>query len=241
MSSRVRVIALLVAVVLGLGGTIAFATQGSGGGSDDAPTDSASASTEPDLSGLPDVVATVDGVKITKTQFVQSYTAQFQLASQQSPGQPVDQDALKKQVAENLVDTQLLIAAAEARDYTVTAKDVDAALKELAEQNQQDTAGLLKALADQGLDEKEVDEQLEQQVRIDRLVAEEAGDTTPSDADLKKVYDQVVAQQGEGADVPPFEDVKAQLVEQGKQEKENAAAQNLVAELKKTATIDIAV
>lgn len=237
-SPRIRAVVLLVAILALVGGTVAVAAQSGG----DAPAKTESSSTEPDLSGVPKVVATVDGVDITREQFEQTYTAQFQIATQQAQtsGQPVDQDELKKQTVETMVDTQVLVAESESRKYDITQKDLDAALAELTEQNGlQDPAELVAALGEQGLDENEVNRQLEQQVRIDRLVEEESGDLTPSDADLQKVYDQVVAQQGAGADLPTFAEAKAQLAEQGRQENESAAARTLAAELRKDAKVEI--
>lgn len=249
MSTRTRT-AALIATALMSSWTLA-ACGGSEGASSDSASDSASAA-EPDLDGVPDVVAVVDDTEITKEEFAITYEAQFTSAAAQaqSGGEPVDQDALKKQIADALVDTQLLLNEADKRGYEVSQKDLDSTLAELAEQSGLSSPDeLVETLTAQGLDDKEIDSQLERQVKLDRLTAEEVGDEKPSEKDLRTVYDDVVAQQkaaAEGAEqgaetpeVPSFEDARPQIEQQVQQENENAAAQALVDKLKKNADITI--
>lgn len=249
MNARTRT-AALIATALMSSWTLAAC-----GGSEDSPSDSASDSasaTEPDLDGVPDVVAVVDDTEISKEEFTVTYEAQFTSAAAQaqSGGEPVDQDALKQQIAEALVDTQLLLNEADKRGYEVSQDDLDSTLAELAEQSGLSSPDeLIETLTAQGLDEEEIDSQLERQVKLDRLTAEEVGDNEPSEEDLRTVYDDVVAQQkaaAEGAEkgaetpeVPSFEDARPQIVQQVQQENENSAAQALVDELKKDADITI--
>ena len=73
---------------------------------------------EPDLEGIPDVVAEVNGQEVTKDDFVLLYEAQFQQAAMQAAqtgGEQPDEDALKEQTADDLVDTELLTQEAESR------------------------------------------------------------------------------------------------------------------------------
>lgn len=248
MTVRSRSAALLAAALFS---SFALAACGD---SEEAPSDSASESSaaEPDLDGVPDVVAVVDDTEITKEEFTVTYEAQFTTAAAQAQagGQPVDQDALKKQVAESLVDTQLLINEADERGYEVSQEDKDSTLDDLAEQNGL-TSGdeLVTTLEAQGLSKDEIDSQLERQVKLDRLTAEEAGDSEPSEKDLRTVYDDAVEQQKaaaagaaegtEAPEIPSFEDSRDQIAQQVKQENENAAAQALVDSLKKDADITI--
>ncbi len=248
MRLRKRIVAIAATAFLSAGVLAAC------GDSEETPSDSASdsAASEPDLDGVPDVVAVVDDTEISKEEFAVTYEAQFTSAAAQaqSGGQPVDQDALKKQTAEALVDTQLLLNEADARGYEVSQEDLDSTLADLAEQNGLGSPDeLTETLTAQGLDEEEINSQLERQVKLDRLTAEEAGDAEPSEDELRAVYDEVVEQQkaaSEGAaegteapEIPSFEDARPQLEQQVKQESENSAAQALVDELKKDADITI--
>jgi peptidyl-prolyl cis-trans isomerase SurA len=240
MTARRRLAALAATALLS---TVALA----GCSSDDDPapeSTDAAAQAEPDLEDLPDVVAVVDDVDITKEQFVTAYEAQFQQLSAQAAqtGQPLDQDQAKQQTAESLVNTQLLVNEADARGYDVSQDDLDSTLAELAEQNGTSPEELLKSLADQGISKKEINRQLEGQVKLDRLVAEEGGDTKPTEAELRELYDQVKAQQqaaGSDTELPSFEDAKPQLVDQLTSQKESSLAQSLVEKLRKDADVTI--
>src|SRR5699024_11286847 len=73
---------------------------------------------EPDLEGIPDVVAEVNGTEIDKASFEEAYQAQFQQAAMMSQmsGEELNQDDLKKQVADGLVNQELLIQEADNRE-----------------------------------------------------------------------------------------------------------------------------
>ena len=101
---------LAVAAVLALS-----ACSGGGSGSDADATKDASPSadasagaSEPDLDGIPDVVAEVNGEDVTKEEFVPIYEATFQQAAAQAQmsGQAPDEDALKKQTVDDLVRSE---------------------------------------------------------------------------------------------------------------------------------------
>ena len=82
--------------------------------------------------------------------------------------------------------------------------------------------------------------QVEMQVKVDKLIAEESGEINPSDEELQELYDQQVEQmeQMETEEEPPsFEEMKPQLEEQVVMQKEGEAAQALVEELKADADV----
>lgn len=203
----------------------------------------------PDLTGIPDVVAEVNGEEVTKDEFVAIYEAQFQQAAQEAQmgGTEPDEDALKKLTADNLVDTELLTQEADDRGISATDKDVDDELDGLAKENQLASGKeLLAALEKQGTSEELVRSQVETQLVVERLVADEAGDVEPTNGELRKIYDEAVQQQkqageqgGQQAKIPPFAKVRPQLVEQAKAENEGKVAQALVDELRKDAEITI--
>ena len=206
-------------------------------------SESSDPSTEggPDLEGIPDVVAEVNGEELTKDEFVVLYTAQFQQATMQAQagGEKPDEDALKEQTAENLVDTELLVQEAGDRGFDATDDEVDSELDKLAQQNQmKDGAELIAALEEQGTTEEQARDQLEQQVVIQELVKDEAGTTEPTEQELRAIYDQAKQQAGEQK-LPPYAKVKSQIVEQAKTDKLDEVAQALVEDLRKDADITI--
>lgn len=219
----------------------------SGAGSEEQGTESSQqegSSQQPDLKGLPDVVAEVNGVEITKDEFASLYEMQFtqwQAQAQQS-GEAIDQDQLRTQTAEAMVDIELMMQEADDRKIELTQEELDSALEELAAASQlESTDDLFAALKEQGMDEKEVLSELEMQERVDRLLTEEVGEVQPTEEELRTLYDQVAAQQGQsgGGELPPFEDVKPQLVEQVVNTKKSEAQQALVAELRERAEITL--
>ena len=198
---------------------------------------------EPDLEGVPDVVAEVNGTEIEKAEFEEAYNMQFQqmaMMSQMS-GEELNQDDLKKQVADGLVSQELLIQEADNREIEVTEEDTNGVLDSLVEQNGMESQDdLFTAFEEQGMPKDEVMSQVDMQVKIDKLIAEEAGDIEPSKEEMQEIYDAQVAQmeQMETEEEPPsFEEMEPQLKEQVVMQKESEAAQTLVADLKESADV----
>lgn len=229
-----------------------------GGGSDSASADkdasaspSASSSdgadaaqgTEPDLGGIPDVVAEVNGESVTKDEFVPLYVSAYEQAAAQAQttGQAPDEDALKQQTADDLVSTELLAQEADSRGIEVSDEDVDAELSDLAEQNQLGSAEeLLAAVEKRGVTEEQARSQVEVQLMVEQLVADENGPIEPTDKELRTLYTQAKAQSGQsGQKIPAYAKVKDQIAEQATSQKVGEVAQGLVEDLRKDAEITI--
>ncbi len=213
--------------------------------SPDASSDSGS-DAGPDLSGIPDVVAEVNGEEVTKDEFVPIYEATFQQAAAQAQmgGQAPDEEALRKQAVDDLVDTELLAQEAESRGITVSDDAVDAELETLAEQNQMGSAEeLLEAVEKQGLSQEQARAQVETQVMVEQLVADEDGPIEPSEKELRALYAQVKQQQAQsgqkGQSVPPFAQVRDQLAEQARTQQVGEVAGSMLEDLRKDADITI--
>ncbi|ATG51425.1 SurA [Brachybacterium vulturis] len=199
-----------------------------------------------DVSDVPDVVAEVNGEKITKDEFVSVYEGQFQQAAmqQQSTGQEVDQTELKQQVANQLVDNRLLVQGAKEAGIEPSEEDIDATLEEIAQQNGLGSGDeVVAALEKQGMSEKDIRKEAASQFTLTSFVEQEADIQPPSDEELKTQYDQLVEQQsqagGQQAEVPPFEDVKEQLAQQSVSQQQNEAATTIAAELREAGEVTI--
>ena len=214
-------------------------------GSESAGTD-APAGAEPDLEGIPDVVAEVNGEEVTKDEFLPIYESMFaQAAAQaQATGEAPDEDALKQQTVDDLVSTELLAQEAEARGIEVSDADIDTELADIAEQNQLGSAEeLLAAVVEQGVSKEQALDQVQTQLMVEQLVADEDGPIEPSDKELRALYARIkqqAAQSGEGAQqIPPFAQARAQLLEQATSQKIGEIAGALVEDLRKDAEITI--
>ncbi|MGM1017426.1 MAG: SurA N-terminal domain-containing protein [Actinomycetota bacterium] len=210
------------------------------------PSADPGAAQEADVSDVPDVVAEVNGVEISGEDFIELYEGQFaQLAAQaQATGEEVDQESLRSQTAEAMVDTELLSQEADERGIEPSQTELDAALEEIAAANQMEsTDDVLSALGEQGLSEDDVYSQLTTQVQQEQLLAEEVGDAEPTEEELRELYDQAVAQQEqsgeEGAEIPPFEEVEPQIREQAVSTAQSEAYAALVGELREDADITV--
>ncbi|WP_017547746.1 SurA N-terminal domain-containing protein [Salinicoccus carnicancri] len=203
---------------------------------------------EPDMEGVPDVVAEVNGEEVTKDEFQQAYESQFQQAAmqQQMSGQEVNQDELKKQVADGMVSQELLIQETENRGIEAPEDEVNKTLDDIVKQNQMESQDeFFTTMEEQGMKKDEVMSQIETRVRMDQLIAEETGDIEPSDDELKEIYDQQKEQmsqmQGEegGSEMPSFDEMKPQLKEQVVMQKESEATQTLAEDLKEKSDVTI--
>lgn len=203
---------------------------------------------EPDLAGIPDVVAEVNGQEIDREEFVAAYESQFQQAAAQAQmsGEELDEDALKAQTAETLVDTLLLRQQAEERDLSVSDGEVEDALTELADANQLASVDeLLAALEGQGTSPAEVRDQVRTQVLIEQLVIDEAGPIEPTEAELRRLYRQARDQQeqsGQGGATegfPPFPDVRQQVEQQAVQQEQVRVVGELLQTLRAEADITV--
>lgn len=242
---------------LGAGLTTALlaltACGGGGGSADDASSEeSGSAEAQQDESGvegIPEVVAEVNGEQISRDEFVAVYEAQLQQASAQAQaggGAAPDEDALKEQTAQGLVDAELLRQEADARGIDATDEAIESELTSLASQNQlASPQELIDALEEQGTSEEQVRTQVETQLLVEGLVADEAGgEIEPTEQELRTLYRQVKQQQAQagqegGQEIPPFGQVRAQLEEQAVSQEQGRLAQALVGELTEDADISI--
>ncbi|WP_228281567.1 SurA N-terminal domain-containing protein [Brevibacterium pigmentatum] len=204
---------------------------------------------KPNTKDIPEVVAEVNGKKIKKSEFVPLFETQYQqmqMQAQQS-GQPVDEKGLKKQTAENLVSTEVLVQEADKRKIDVSDKDIDKGLKESAKSGQMSEKDFLKAMKDQGMDEKKVRSELANQLKIEGLVEDEYGEFKVSGEEIGQAYEQAKTQQeqmaqqgGQGQqEMPPIEEMRPQLKEQVKSQKSQEATQKFAKKLRKQADVTI--
>src|SRR3712207_5974952 len=164
----------------------------SAGASDDA-AEGAAEGPQPDLDAIPDVVAEVNGEQVTKEEFVPIYEAAFQQAAAQAQmgGKGPDEEALRKETADNLVDTELLLQEAESRGLEVSDAAVDAELTNIAEQNGMKSADeLLEAVEAQAVSADQARQQVETQAMVEQLVEDENGSIEPTDRELRRLYAQ---------------------------------------------------
>lgn len=203
---------------------------------------------EADLEGVPDVVAEVNGEEITRDEFAADYESQLQQAAmmQQQSGEEVNQDELKQQVAQTMVDNRLLTQAADEAGIEPTEEDIDNTLEDIAAQSGMSSGDeIVAALEEQGMTEEDVRQEAADQFQVLGYIESEADISEPSDEELRQQYDDYVAQMeqsgqsGEGGEVPPFEEMRDQLAQQAVTQQQNAAAEEILTGLREEGNVTI--
>lgn len=223
---------------------------------------------EPDLEGIPDVVAEVNDEEISKEDFEGVYQQQFQsfVMQAQMSGQEmgdIDQDEIKQDVVENMVGQQLLIQEANAKVSDVSEDEKNKVLDDVAEQSgMEDHDALFDAFKEQGMDKDEVMTQVETQVKVDKLLDKLLEGYEPSEDELKDAYEEVKEQQkaqqeaqkeaekeagennnneadDEENELPSYDELKDQLKDQMIADKKNEKTNELVEKLRKDADVKI--
>lgn len=199
---------------------------------------------EPDLEGLPDPVAEVNGSEITLDEFAGVYEGQFQQAAMEAmmSGQDVDDAMIQNQVLESMIGNELLFQEASDRDYDISDGDVDAALEELATGSGVSSEEFLASMEEQGMDSDQVRDELRTRVAVERLIADETGDLAPSSEEVRDYYDELVAQAeaaGSEEEIPPFEEAEEFIAQQLASEREGQAVSGIVDGLREDADVTV--
>jgi hypothetical protein len=104
---------------------------------------------------------------------------------------------------------------------------------------------LLAALEEQGMDTEDAMEEIETQIKMEKVIEDEAGEAEVSDEELEEMYEQLVAQQeemGEGGDdmeLPSFEEIKPELEAQAQSEQQAEQTEAVVDELREDADVTV--
>lgn len=203
---------------------------------------------EPDLDDIPDVVAEINGEEIDGDAFAQNYEAQYpQLTMQaQMTGEEVDEEELRDQALEMMINSQLLVTDAEDQGFTASDEEVDEYLSTMAEESGLESSDeLVSQLEEQGLSEEQIRDEVHAEVLMEQVVDTVEVDE-PTDEELEEIYDMQVAQQeamaeqaeGEEQEVPSFEEMEPELEEQAEAQKENEALGAYIEDLRDDAEIE---
>lgn len=178
-----------------------------------------------------DVVVKINGEDIKGDKYNSIYP---QIKMQVSGmGQEVDQDQLKEHTIDALVGQELLRQEVEEKGVEVPEKEVDAQIKEIKSQDEDQYKAMMEQLS---LTEESLKEQLAFELTLDKYAEEEFKDTEASDEEVEEFYEQL-KEQGEGEEVPDLKDMKDQIKAQISEQKKQEATQKKVEELKEKAEI----
>ena len=202
---------------------------------------------DPDLESIPDVVAEVNGSEITKDQFEPIYVSTLNnYAMQGMYDEEQDENGemakqIQQQIVDQMIGQELLIQEASQRELQASDEELNEKLASLKEQFESDEQ-YEEALESSNVSEEDLIEDIQTQIKVEKLVAEETGEIEIPEEDIKESYDQMTEMQGEGENIPEFpsyEEMKPQLENRLRAQKENEEIEKIIDDLRKKADVEV--
>ena len=188
---------------------------------------------------FPAVVATVNGEDVSRDDFMQSYNQALASAKQQGldPTKSTIQSEIQKQAMTVVVNTVLMMQAAQKEGYTASADEIQKQFDQIKQQfggEDQMKAALQKS----GLTEDAVKADLKKQIIVEKYLkaTDEWKNITVTDKEKHDLYDQVSAR---SSSTPPYSQVEQQVGDQIRYQKQQQATQTVVSRLRASSTIDV--
>lgn len=194
-----------------------------------------------------EVVATVNGEEITREELevmLEQQKQQYQMQGMDLDSEEMSdmREQLERQILDSLIANLLMAQAAEEKGISVSEEELEQEYQDLAAQfgGEEELNQQLEAA---GITREEIKEDIARTLPAQKYmesykeenISEE--DLEVSEEELKAVYDQYSAQMGE--EFGEFEEVKPQLEEDLKRQKENEVLQSHVEELREEAEVEI--
>lgn len=194
---------------------------------------------EPDVQDVPDVVATVNDDEITAEHFTTLYQMQFEqmVMEAQMAGAEPDQDEMKDQTLQAMIDSQLLVQDAQDRGHEASAEDVDTLLEETATANQIGSVQeLLDVYAEQGVSEELVRDDARTQLLVEALIENDLDVAEPTDQEVTELYDSL-DQDAQGEESMDLEEIRPELENQLRNQNRGEAVQAHLGQLRDDAEV----
>ncbi|MBE4906851.1 SurA N-terminal domain-containing protein [Bacillus luteolus] len=185
------------------------------------------------------VVAVVNDENISQQEFDESLDQLKMTYAQQGMNvEDLQEDQLKEmeqQVVNQLVNTKLLLQAAEKNDIEATEEEVEQSLVQIKDQFENDE-DFKSALEANNLTLDQLEKQIAEELKINQYITENTVEVTVEEEEIMAMYDQYKEQSEE---VPAYEEVKAQLEQQIKQQKSQEEFGKLVQKLRDDSEIEV--
>lgn len=184
-------------------------------------------------------IAIVNGEEIARTEFDEQLSqVEAGYAQQGVPFPQGEQLAeLQQQVVTRLVQQTLVLQESEAQGITATDEEIEAEYQATTS-SFPDEATLKQALEAEGLTPDDVKALIADNIKIGKLldsVIQQAQLAPPTEEELHQLYDLAVQQQ----ELPPFDEVRAQLEAELTSQRENEVVQAYVQELEASGNVEI--
>ncbi|MCW3489898.1 SurA N-terminal domain-containing protein [Dethiobacter alkaliphilus] len=195
-------------------------------------------------------IATVNGVGITYDD-LQAQILEFEQMAQMQGMDLEDPDTvtiLENQAVEVLINEQLLLQEAENKDIQISQSEIDEHIDQM-KSGFEDEGQFEEALAAQGVAIEELADLIREDMLIQAVFAEAVPNISVSeddvtDEEINEVYEQQKQMaEAQGMDLPPLEELEAEIeafiIQQMQEAEEQQAIENLLAELRESSEIEI--
>lgn len=186
-------------------------------------------------------VAEVNGEEISRSEYDRAIESVRQSYEQSGAEVNVEDAQIRQQALESLINQRLGLSAATEAGITVSDEEIDSQLEEIRSQMPSEEA-FQQQLSAVGLTEAELREELRRQIRLQKFFDSRIADETMTvtDEEIQEIYDSQVAT-GEDASAAPAltDDVEDRVRSQLENQKRNQEIQNIFAELRADADIEI--
>ncbi len=181
-------------------------------------------------------IARVNGTTITRGALEENLEQMKQAALAQGadPNDLVVKTQIEEQAYEITINNELLKQAAEKDTPKPTDEEINAEIERLKEQNGGAEA-FAALLAEVGFTQEELRENVTRSMHIKAYLSTKQTPVTVSDEEVKAFYDSLG---GEGAGLPPLDEVHEQVVAELENQKTNEQVTKILEELRAAATIE---
>ena len=185
--------------------------------------------------------AIVNGEKIANKDLQTQITQTKQMYPEQDLNLEQEKQ-LEAQILDQMIGSILLKQEAKKQDIAVDQEEINSQMSQMI-QNLGGEEAFNEQLQSAGLTEKQLRERMKEQVLVQKYIDSEIPqqELEVTDEEIKTYFNQIMAQQGEGSELPPFEEMeesqKEQLRSQLKQQKQSLGVQQLIEQLKQEAEI----
>ncbi len=186
----------------------------------------------------PEVVAVVNGEEVSREDLLSGLNQEMQGAAEQ--GADVADAAVQSQMQasamDRLINTVLLLQAAKSSGVEVSEEDITTEYARISGQFP-DIASFEAAVAEQGLTEAQLREDMRDNLLLNAFIASDAFEQpSVSPEEIQATYDEVAAAQ---TGLPPFEEVKTAIEAQLAAQKQQAVIGAYIESLRAEATIEV--
>jgi len=187
----------------------------------------------------PEVVAKINGKDVSRAELLTT-VAQIQSQVQQSGADlsdPEVQSAIKARALDVLINTNVLVQAAEDAGYTASAEEVGT-MRGQIEQNYESAEAFAAAMQASGYKDEDITEDITRQIVVDKYLRAEVltEEIDVSDAEIEEVYNQAVSQ---GQVLPALEEVSTQIHDQLVAQKEQVSITDFTTKLREAAEVEV--